>query len=175
MGFLTKLRRLQSEVSSSGLAGVALTVPTSKLAADTGFADLVHENQEFSLVVTEPEIVEVARDLFVSGFYSLAVGEAFKIVDKLVASKSGLNDTGVKLMRKAFAEQSPVLVWSLRTTQSQKDAHEGYGHILAGAMLGIRNPTAHEINWIDDASEALDLIVVAQHLVRKVKAASTAL
>lgn len=172
MESLTNIRRLQLEISTIGLGAVALTVPASKLSGDLG-GDTGNEtqNQEYFLVVVEPEIVEVTRDLFVSGFYGNAVGEAFKVVDKLVAGKSGLSDSGTKLMRRAFNENSPLLCWSRRTTQSEKDEHEGYGHIFAGVMLGIRNPTFHEINWIQDADDALDLIVLAQHLVRKVKAA----
>jgi hypothetical protein len=38
-------------------------------------------------------------------------------------------------------------------------------------MLGIRNPVTHEIKWIDDADVALELLVFAQHLIRKAKAA----
>jgi uncharacterized protein (TIGR02391 family) len=173
MESLTNIRKLQTEISSVGLGAVALTVPASKLSNDLGgHTETEKQNQEYFLAVVEPEIVDVTRDLFVSGFYGHAVGEAFKVVDKFVAEKSGLNDSGVKLMRKAFNEQNPLLWWSTRSTQSEKDEHEGYGHILAGVMLGVRNPTAHEINWIEDADEALDLIVMAQHLVRKIKSAA---
>lgn len=38
-------------------------------------------------------------------------------------------------------------------------------------MLGIRNPTTHEFGWVDDPEVALELIVFAQHLLRKAKAA----
>jgi uncharacterized protein (TIGR02391 family) len=173
MESLTRIRKLQLEISAAGLAGVSVTVPSSSLSAVPGVhSDADKQNQEYFLAVVEPEIVGVTRDLFLSGFYGHAVGEAFKVVDKLVASKSGLSDAGVKLMRKAFNESNPVLVWSTRSNQSERDEHEGYGHIFAGAMLGIRNPTSHEINWIDDADNALDLIVFAQHLVRKLKSTS---
>lgn len=173
MESLTRIRGLQLEITAAGLAGVSVTVPSSSLSSDPGVhSEADKQNQEYYLAVVDPDIVGVTRDLFVSGFYGHAVGEAFKVVDKMVASKAGLSDAGVKLMRKAFNDASPILAWSTRSSQSEKDAHEGYGHIFAGAMLGIRNPTSHEINWIDDADEALELIVLAQHLVRKVKSAA---
>jgi hypothetical protein len=44
-------------------------------------------------------------------------------------------------------------------------------NVYSGAMLGIRNPVTHEFNWVDDAEGALELIVFAQHLLKRAKAA----
>jgi hypothetical protein len=38
-------------------------------------------------------------------------------------------------------------------------------------MLGIRNPTTHEFDWVDEPESALELIIFAQHLLRKAKVA----
>jgi len=38
-------------------------------------------------------------------------------------------------------------------------------------MLGIRNPVTHEFNWVEDSEVALELLVFAQHLLRKAKLA----
>ena len=45
--------------------------------------------------------------------------------------------------------------------------------LYAGAMLGIRNPTTHEFNWVEDEDVALELLVFAQHLLRKARSAKT--
>lgn len=127
----------------------------------------------FTSVVTEPEISSVARDLFASGFYNQAVSEAFKALDKFIEfrTKSGLS--GTSLMRDSFRPKDPKLYWSTRASQSEKDEQEGYDHIFSGAMLGVRNPTTHEFDWIDNQEEALELLVFAQHLLRKAKIAKS--
>lgn len=47
----------------------------------------------------------------------------------------------------------------------------GYHRLFSGAMLGIRNPTGHEFSWINEPEEALECIVLAQHLLKKAKTA----
>jgi uncharacterized protein (TIGR02391 family) len=144
---------------------LSLPAPTS---------DEMSRERLFGYFIVEPEIVDVARDLFVSGFCSQAVNEAMKALDKLVQQKSDCPTlSGTSLMNTVFSEAKPRLVLSERSTTSEKDQHSGYHRIFSGSMLGIRNPCAHEHNWIDDVEEALECIVLAQHLVRKVKASST--
>jgi uncharacterized protein (TIGR02391 family) len=128
----------------------------------------------FARVVTEAEIQQVSRDLFMSGHYSLAVQEAYKAVDKYVRDKVGqlpATATGTQLMELAFSPASPILHWTERQTQSEADEQRGYQRLYSGAMLGIRNPVTHEFNWVDDPELALELISFAQHLLRKAKVA----
>ncbi len=56
-------------------------------------------------------------------------------------------------------------------TQSQIDEQKGYHRLYSGAMLGIRNPATHEFGWVDEPELALELVVFAQHLLRKAKLA----
>ncbi|WP_331373187.1 TIGR02391 family protein [Sinorhizobium chiapasense] len=120
----------------------------------------------------EPEIERVSRDLFVSGHYSVAVQEAYKAVDKFIAERVGSRSvTGTQLMESVFSPSSPKLYWTERSTQSEVDEQKGYQRLYAGAMLGIRNPVTHEFNWVDEPEMALELIVFAQHLLRKAKSA----
>lgn len=60
-------------------------------------------------------------------------------------------------------------------TQSQIDEQKGYHRLYSGAMLGIRNPTTHEFGWVDEPELALELVVFAQHLLRKAKLAQIGL
>ncbi len=57
-------------------------------------------------------------------------------------------------------------------TQSEIDEQKGYHRLFSGAMLGIRNPSTHEFGWVDEPELALELVVFAQHLLRKAKLAS---
>lgn len=77
-------------------------------------------------------------------------------------------------METVFSANRPRLYWSERLSQSQKDEQRGYMHLYAGSMLGIRNPVTHEFGWVDEGETALELILFAQHLLRKAKVARVA-
>ena len=51
--------------------------------------------------------------------------------------------SGVALMYIVFNSKNPILSWSSLTLQVEIDELEGYRHIMAGAVQGIRNPKAH--------------------------------
>jgi uncharacterized protein (TIGR02391 family) len=126
----------------------------------------------YGKIVTEPEIESVSRDLFASGHYSLALQESNKAVEKYVQQKSAeLGLSGTKLMQLVFSVASPKLYWTERKTQSEQDEQQGYLMLYAGAMLGIRNPVTYEFGWVDDPIMSLELILFAQHLLRKAKVA----
>ena len=77
-------------------------------------------------------------------------------------------------MELVFSPNSPALSWTERKTASEQDEQKGYQRLYAGAMLGIRNPVTHEFNWVDDPDLALELLVFAQHLLKKAKFAQLA-
>ncbi len=170
---IERIRRLQEFLVELGVARSVLALPAPRtLAIEDGTSKDEGRTTQFAQNVTELEIVEVSRDLFASGHYNLAVSEAFKAVDKYVGSKAATSKSGAAGMREAFSPKSPKLVWSGRQSTSEKDEQEGYDHLFSGAMLGIRNPTTHEFNWVDNGQLALELLIFAQHLLRKAKKAA---
>lgn len=166
-----RIRLLQRAIVEAGLARGVLALPAPKTiliedhtSKDTSGITI------FSQSVVEKEIVDVSRDLFASGFYNQAVAEAFKAVDNYVRDKTELSSkNGSALMENAFSPKKPKLIWSERKTTSEKNEQEGYQRLFAGAMLAIRNPTTHEFDWVDSPDLALELLVFAQHLMRKAK------
>ena len=74
-------------------------------------------------------------------------------------------------MNHAFSPNCPVLFWTERQTQTEQDEQRGYHFLFSGAMLGIRNPVIHEFKWVEDPEVALELLVFAQHLLRKARIA----
>lgn len=74
-------------------------------------------------------------------------------------------------MEHVFSPKDPKLYWTARKTRSESDEQEGYFRIYVGAMQGIRNPVAHELGWVEEPERALDLVAIAQHLLRKAKSA----
>jgi uncharacterized protein (TIGR02391 family) len=173
MSLIDRLRNLQQAIREAGLGVNTLALPAPKLMLLPS-PDFDNSKEEilFSQLVTEAEIVNVSRDLFESGFYNQAVTEAFKALNKSVqflAGRDDLSDTG--LMNLAFSEKDPLLSWTSRKTTSQKDEQKGYMFMFAGSFTAIRNPCGHEIDWIDDHQTALDVILLVQHLLRKLKTA----
>ncbi|APX11020.1 TIGR02391 family protein [Tateyamaria omphalii] len=167
-----RVRRFQEFLVESGFSRNVLALPAPKTLLIEDFSAKDEAGTVvFARTVVEPEIVEVSRDLFASGHYNLAVHNAFKAVDNFVRTKSGSGQSGTSGMRVAFNNKEPKLVWSDRTNDAERDEQEGYSHIFAGAMLGIRNPVTHEFGWVSDEQTALELLVVAQHLLRKAKVA----
>ena len=170
---IQSVKRFQDAVFDTGLARALLALPAPTLLAlphptsgDIEF-DLI-----FDRVIDEPEILAVARDLFDSGHFNIAVHESFKAVDNFVRDKvADTKETGTTLMDNVFSPSNPRLVWSSRKTKSEQDVQKGYHRLFSGSMLGIRNPTSHEFDWVTEPEEALECIVFAQHLLKKAKLA----
>ena len=75
-------------------------------------------------------------------------------------------------MRRAFSANEPVLTFSGRTSISEQDEQRGYMEIYAGSMMGIRNPRAHDHRLDDHPRMALQLLVLANHLMDKLEQAT---
>jgi uncharacterized protein (TIGR02391 family) len=171
---LEGLRKLQEVLTDLGFGGSFLALPAPRTSGQLALPAPFKASGSYADVIDDQDILDASRDLFGSAHYSIAVQEAFKAVDNFVADRVGEKSmSGMKLMRDVFSKDNPRLFWSNRTTQSEKDQHEGYQHIFAGAMQGIRNPVVHDFNWVDDPTEALELIVLAQHLIKKAKIAQS--
>ena len=127
----------------------------------------------FDELVTSEPLREASGSLFRDGHYARAVEEAFKCLNNAVREKSGLtSQDGAALMRSAFSANNPVLHLNGFQTQSERDEQLGYMDIYAGAMTGIRNPRAHDHQLVDSPEAALEMIVLANHLMRKLDAAT---
>ena len=88
-------------------------------------------------------------------------------MDHRVREKSGLADkTGSDLMKTAFSFKNPVLRISENDNASGKSLQIGYAEIFAGTMTGIRNPRSHEYELEDSPQEALEMLLIVNHLLR---------
>ena len=108
-------------------------------------------SEEDNLTKSEPDIFKilnihleidiVSRKLFADKHYAQAIFEAFKKVNNLVKEKSGRRDLdGKNLMLMTFSVNAPILKMNKLISQSDKDEQEGFMHLYAGAIMGIRNP-----------------------------------
>ena len=150
---------VQREVDSAGVGKSSANKPDN--CGKRSFTD------RFDETVTMEALRSASRTLFQDGHYARAVEEAFKRLNNEVKAKSGLVQIdGEKLMRQAFSVHNPTLRLNNLLTTSQKDEQRGYMDLYAGAMTAIRNPRAHEHEVDDPPEVALEMLVLANHLMR---------
>lgn len=105
------------------------------------------------------------------GELDTAVFQAMKAVEVAVRDASGVNKNGVALMRDAFhPEKGP-----LTDANAEASEREGQASLFTGAIAALRNPHAHRNVNLDDAAEAIEIIMVANHLLRIVDTRKVAL
>jgi uncharacterized protein (TIGR02391 family) len=110
------------------------------------------------------------RKLFDDAHYAEATFEAFKFIDKRVASFAGSKDSGQKLMMQALAETGPIKLNALQS-ESERDEQNGYKFIFSGAMSAVRNPRGHEFDLYDTMEACLDHLSLASLLIRRLEQA----
>ena len=154
----------QREINEAGLGR-----PTET----RGHSGTESEFRRFDEAVTSGAIRKASRALFGDGHYARAVEEAFKCLNNEVKGRSGLSDRdGADLMRAAFSAKLPALKITDLVSLSDRNEHDGYRDIFAGSMTGIRNPRAHEHQLVDQPEVALELLTLANHLMRKLEGAT---
>jgi uncharacterized protein (TIGR02391 family) len=127
-------------------------------------------DKEFLWDLIHPAITRVSKNRFESGYYADSVEAAFKEINKRVKknvkSKTGEEIDGGPLMQKAFSPKQPIICIGDLSTETGRNIQMGYMQIFAGAMIGIRNPKAHE-NLEIDISTAIHHLTLASLLMFK--------
>jgi uncharacterized protein (TIGR02391 family) len=151
------------------LAGAGFRLPAAPPATTTA-APWVEPLAQFDALVTDPDLSAACRTLYRDGHLARAVEEAFKFLANHVKGRAGQGARdGADLMLHVFNADAPVLRLNRLRTVSERDEQNGYRFILAGAMMGIRNPRAHEHTLRDDPDVALEMLVLANHLIRAIR------
>ena len=118
-----------------------------------------------------PSITRVSRGLFIDRHYADAVFSAFKEVNfrvkNIVKSKIGEELDGKSLMFRAFKLGDPIIQLSNHLTETGRNIQEGYMHLFAGSMQGIRNPKAHE-NIEIEKKRAVHFLYLASLLMYRI-------
>lgn len=112
-------------------------------------------------------VVFAGKKLFCDSHYSQAIFEVCKLLNKRVQELSGSTLDGKKLMLEVFSVNNPKLQFNSLSNQSDKDEQEGFMHIFAGVMHGIRNPKGHDIINLKDQYKALEYLSALSLLFRK--------
>jgi uncharacterized protein (TIGR02391 family) len=127
----------------------------------------------YDAMITNKPLRKNTQKLFNDGHHTEAVEKAYKLIDNTVKNHADLKKekiTGAPLMNRVFSEHNPLLRLNEGITTSECDEQKGYMQVFAGCMTGIRNPRAHEADWVDTEARALQLLIFANHLLERIEA-----
>jgi uncharacterized protein (TIGR02391 family) len=104
---------------------------------------------------------------FMRGKFDDAVFHAMKAVEVTVREASGLPSdlTGVRLMRKAFEPKTGPLA----DPNAEAGEQQAQCELFAGAIGSFRNSQAHRYVNLDNPTEALEIVMLANYLLSTVE------
>ena len=118
-----------------------------------------------------PQIISVAKGRFDNGHYADAVEAAFKEINtrvkKIYKDRTSVEKDGAKLMQAAFSVQNPIIKLGDTSTETGANIQQGYMEMFVGAMIGIRNPQAHN-NLLISKDRAIRKLHFASMLMYKI-------
>lgn len=161
---------VNDNIVSPGMQGSSHYFPYFNVLPEEENIYLSLINEQFWELI-HPKIIEVSKTRYQAGHFADSVEAAFKEVNSIVKNiyKSITNQEkdGADLMQQAFTKNNPQIKLSDLTNESERNIQDGYMRIFAGAMIGIRNPKAHE-NITISKNRAIHFLFLASLLMSKI-------
>jgi len=130
-----------------------------------GILQMIDEEKSTAVYGLHPRVVEVSMKRLKSAHFADAVEAAFKDIENRVKvlhkEKTGNELTGKGLMFAVFSGDEPSIKLADLNDRIGRDIQEGYMHLFAGAMQGIRNPKAHDEIDLDPNRAMLQLYLAS--------------
>lgn len=120
-----------------------------------------------------PAMADKVWSAFIRGEYDVAVLQAMKAVEVEVREASGLvGKDGIQLISAAFAPQREGSneIGPLTDPNVSHGEQKGRLQLFMGAYSSYRNSTAHRDISIEHPAEAIEIVTLANHLLRIVDA-----
>ena len=112
--------------------------------------------------------LDLAFGLFRDGHYDEALRKASqRFINRIqeLVNRPDLDGTG--LIEKSFSSQSPLLAFSNRETQIERDEHDGFRFLAAGMTRALRNVLTHHDNYGLDATTASEWLAFVSAMHRR--------
>ena len=122
------------------------------------------------------DVLAFCRAELLQDNYFHAVFEATKSVAEKIRVKGGLTTDGSELVDRTFglgSSNPPLLALNSLRTETEQSEHKGLVNLMKGMFGVFRNVTAHapKITWTINEQDALDLLVLASFLHRRLDGA----
>lgn len=157
-------QRLMESIIRTALADLEMSCAHTEPADEAPVSPVAFWND------IHPLIANVAKSRYETKHFADAVEAALKEINKVIKDhvKQLTNQEldGATLMNTAFSPKNPIIRLEDLSSETGQSIQQGYMHIFAGAMIGIRNPKAHG-NLTIDALRARHLIYLASLLAWK--------
>ena len=122
-----------------------------------------------------PEIIKSSKQRYLDGYYTDAAFRAFVTINEILKDKykniypndDNIPD-GTDLMNKMFSSQRPLMIYEGYDKDTNENFKNGMRSMLAGAMMTLRNPSAHSNQIEVSKEEAIRRLMLASMLMYKI-------